>query len=81
MWIALGTLLHVTIQEGRDLAAGAGAVGLEPSIAHTGGDTVLRRPGSGLGVVAVGGNVGERGRTLHLWAARCAIEHGDHLGG
>ena len=37
-------LLHVAIQEGRDLRAGAGTVGIELSAAHAGGDTVVRGP-------------------------------------
>ena len=59
-------LLHVAIQEGRDLAAGAGGVGVEPTIANTGGNAVLHGPSHGLRVVAVCGNIRKTDRALRL---------------
>ena len=45
--------LHVTIQEGRDLAAGAGGVGIEAAAANAGGDAILDGPSHRLRVVAI----------------------------
>ena len=68
------------IQDCCDLCAGAGGVGVETTAAHAGGDPVLHCPGYRLGVVAVGGDIGERSCDAHLRAARRTIEHRDHLG-
>ena len=46
-------------QEGDDVGAGAGAVGVEGAVAGTAGDTLLGGPLHGLIVVGVGGNVRE----------------------
>ena len=73
-------LLHVAIQEGRDLAAGAGGVGVETASAHTGGDAVFDGPSHGLRVVAVSGNVSKAGAADGGRLAHGAPQHGDHLG-
>ena len=49
-------LLHVAIQEGCNLAAGAGGIWIELAVANAGGDAVLDGPSHGLRVVAVGGS-------------------------
>ena len=76
---AVFALLHVTIQEGRDLCTGAGGVGVEASAAHAGGDAVLHGPGHRLCVVSVSGNVGKVRRTARCRLAHGAPQHGDHL--
>ena len=72
--------LHVAIQEGRDLAAGAGGVGVETTAANTGGNAVLDGPGHSLRVVAVSGNVSKAGAGGSGRLAHGAPQHGDHLG-
>lgn len=73
-------LLHVAIQEGCDLAAGAGGIGIELAVANAGGDAVLDGPSHGLRVVAVGGNVSKAGAGGSGRLAHGAPQHGDHLG-
>ena len=72
--------LHVTIQEGCDLASGAGGVGVETTAANTGGNAVLDGPGHGLRVVAVSGNISKAGAGDSGRLAHSAPQHGDHLG-
>ena len=72
-------LLHVTIQEGCDLAAGAGGVGVETTAANTGGNAVLDGPSHSLRVVAVSGNVSKAGVTARRRLTHGPPQHGDHL--
>ena len=63
IWQLLDLLSHGPPEEGRDLAAGAGGVGVEASAADAGGDAAFHGPGHGVCVVAVSGDVGEVRRT------------------
>ena len=71
---------RVIIQEGCDLAAGAGGIGIELAVANAGGDAVLDGPSHSLRVVAVGGNVSKAGAGGSGRLAHGAPQHGDHLG-
>ena len=73
-------MLNIAIQEGCDLAAGAGGIGIELAVANAGGDAVLDGPSHGLRVVAVGGNVSKAGVGGSGRLAHGAPQHGDHLG-
>ena len=73
-------LLHGACQERGDLAAGAGGVRIELSVAHAGGDAAFDGPCHGLRVVAVGGNVSKRGRTARRRLALGPPQHRHHLG-
>ena len=73
-------LLHVAIQEGCNLAADAGGIGIELAVANAGGDAVLDGPSHGLRVVAVSGNVSKAGAGGSGRLAHGAPQHGDHLG-
>ena len=73
-------LLHVAIQEGCDLAAGAGGVGGETTAANTGGNAVLDGPSHGPRIVAVSGNVSKAGAAGSGRLTHGPPQHGDHLG-
>ncbi len=68
------------IQEGCDLAAGAGGIGIELAVANAGGDAVLDGSSHSLRIVAVGGNVSKAGAGGSGRLAHGAPQHGDHLG-
>ena len=67
-------------QEGDDLAAGADSIWTELTAAGAAGDALLYRPGHGLGVVRVSGDVGEAAYAHGLGAAGCPPQEGDDLG-
>ena len=68
------------IQEGCNLGAVDGGVGIELAVANAGGDAVLDGPSHGLRVVAIGGNVSKAGAGGSSRLAHGAPQHGDHLG-
>ena len=72
--------LIATIEEGCDLAAGAGGVGIELAVAHAGGDAMLHSPSYRLRVVAVSGNVSKAGAGGSGRLTHGAPQHGYHLG-
>ena len=76
---AVFALLHVTIQESRDLRSCAGGVGVETATANAGGDAILDGPGHCLRVVAVGGHISKAGTAARCGLAHGAPQHGDHL--
>ena len=80
IWQLLDLLSHGPPEEGRDLGAGAGGVGVETTAAHTGGNTVFDGPSHGLRVVAVSGNVSKAGARGSGRLTHGAPQHGDHLG-
>ena len=71
IWQLLDLLSHGPPEEGRDLSAGAGGVGVEMTAADTVGDAVFHGPGHCACIVAVSGDVGKVRRT-----ARRRLTHG-----
>ena len=66
-------LLAAAVQEGDDLAAGAGCIGSELAVAGTGRDATAHRPCDGVGVILVCRHVAEA-RTACSGRAICAIQ-------
>ena len=80
LWMSSWSAFHISIEEGHDLASGAGVVGGEGGVGGADGDLVLDGPENGIIEIGVGLHVGKGVlAAARGGVARAAPEEGHHL--